>query len=164
MSARLVDNRMEVRVPEGLPREEEQRFIERMLRRFRARAARREAASVQDLHARAMALSRRYFGGRLTPSAVEYVANQRTLFGSCSVRTGRIRISHRLASLPAWVRDYVLIHELAHLAERNHSARFWRLVNCYPVAERARGYLMAIGLEPATEAQEPDDVPDDVLG
>jgi predicted metal-dependent hydrolase len=36
---------------------------------------------------------------------------------------------------------------LAHLLEANHGSRFWNLVNRYPRTERARGYLMALGLE-----------------
>ena len=64
------------------------------------------------------------------------------------MRSRRLRLSHRLAAFPEWVRDYVLVHELAHLQEPNHSPAFWRLVHRYPLAERARGYLMASGLEP----------------
>ena len=45
--------------------------------------------------------------------------------------------------------DYVIIHELAHLHAARHDANFWALVNRYPQAERARGFLIARGLEPA---------------
>ena len=51
--------------------------------------------------------------------------------------------------MPAWVRDYVVMHELAHLLVAGHGPRFWELVNRYPLTERARGYLMAVGLEEA---------------
>jgi predicted metal-dependent hydrolase len=40
---------------------------------------------------------------------------------------------------------------LAHLIEPNHSSRFWEWVNRYPKAERARGYLMGVGMEPLQE-------------
>ena len=46
--------------------------------------------------------------------------------------------------MPDWMLAYVVMHELAHLEEANHGAGFWRLVNHYSLAERARGYLMAL--------------------
>ena len=57
----------------------------------------------------------------------------------------RIRISHRLATMPDFVLDYVLIHELAHLLEANHGRQFWDLVYRYPKTERARGFLIGAG-------------------
>jgi predicted metal-dependent hydrolase len=157
MSARLSGDRLDVRVPFDLPEPDIQRFVDRVLGRL-VRARRAAALDDRALHRRALALSRRYFDGRLLPRAVRYVANQQRRFGSCSPRTGEIRLSHRIAGMPAWVRDYVLIHELAHLAQPNHSPAFWRLVGRYPLAERARGYLMGAGLEPASPAEMADDL------
>jgi hypothetical protein len=55
------------------------------------------------------------------------VRDQRSLWGSCSAR-GSISLSWRLVLMPDAVRDYILLHELAHVGEQNHSRRFWRRV------------------------------------
>lgn len=55
------------------------------------------------------------------------VRNQRTRWGSCS-RHGNISLNWRLLQVPESVRDYVILHELAHLRQPNHSPRFWREV------------------------------------
>jgi predicted metal-dependent hydrolase len=55
------------------------------------------------------------------------IRNQRSRWGSCS-RTGAVALNFRLVQVPPGVRDYVLIHELMHRRQPNHSRRFWRLV------------------------------------
>jgi predicted metal-dependent hydrolase len=55
------------------------------------------------------------------------IRNQRTRWGSCS-RRGTISLNWRLIQAPALVRDYIILHELMHRREMNHSKRFWREV------------------------------------
>jgi hypothetical protein len=55
------------------------------------------------------------------------VRNQRSRWGSCSIK-GTISLNWRLIQTPALVRDYIILHELMHLREMNHSRRFWRWV------------------------------------
>lgn len=55
------------------------------------------------------------------------LGNQRSLWGSCSPR-GVIALNRRLISIPKSLFEYVVIHELCHLVEHNHGARFWELV------------------------------------
>lgn len=67
------------------------------------------------------------------------VRNQRSRWGSCS-RRATISLNWRLLQTPPSVRDYIILHELMHLREMNHSARFWRQVELvcpdYAVAEQ----------------------------
>lgn len=146
VSARLEAGVLVIRAPEGLSDAELTPIIDGLRRRMRRRS---RSASLSDdaLEKRAQELNRKYFGGKLRWQSVRYVTNQNSRFGSCTPEDGTIRLSHRLATMPVWVRDYVLVHELAHLIEGNHGKRFWKLVNRFPLTERARGYLMAVGLE-----------------
>ncbi|MBL9173115.1 MAG: M48 family metallopeptidase [Verrucomicrobiales bacterium] len=89
--------------------------VERVLRKHAVSALPqrvRELATLHGLDAKISAVS---------------VRNQRTRWGSCSAR-GRISLNWRLVQVPPSVRDYVILHELAHLVHLNHSARFWTLV------------------------------------
>lgn len=55
------------------------------------------------------------------------VRNQRSRWGSCS-RQGHVSLNWRLVQVPPEVRDYIILHELMHLREMNHSPRFWKHV------------------------------------
>jgi predicted metal-dependent hydrolase len=55
------------------------------------------------------------------------IRNQRSRWGSCA-REGNIALNFRLVQMPPAICDYVLLHELMHLHQQNHSRRFWRLV------------------------------------
>jgi predicted metal-dependent hydrolase len=94
---------------------------------------------------------RRLAAAELPPRVMEYAAMhqllvrrvqvraQRSRWGSCS-RRGTISLNWRLIQTPPFVRDYIILHELMHLREMNHSARFWREVEsvcpCFDEAER----------------------------
>ena len=85
------------------------------------REAKRRAEAL--LPARLLELARR-FGLEVRKVSVR---NQRWRWGSCS-RQGHICLNWRLADMPDWVRDYVLIHELMHLRRMDHSPAFWKHV------------------------------------
>jgi predicted metal-dependent hydrolase len=146
VSAQMDGETMVVRAPASMSEVDLQKAIENLRIRIKRRQE-KKALSDDDLEKRARMLNRRFFGGRLRWRSIRWVSNQNKRFGSCTPSQGTIRISHRVGALPQWVQDYVFVHELAHLLEGNHGPHFWKLANRYPLTERARGYLMALGLE-----------------
>ena len=148
VSATLRDEVLVVRAPGNMSDTE----LRPVIANFQKRMAKRhlphtDAQLVQLAKEMESVFNGRFVNGRFPPYTIRYVTNQNKRFGSCTPATGSIRISHRVASMPHFVRAYVVVHELAHLLEANHGRRFWQLVNAYPLTERARGYLMAVGLE-----------------
>ncbi|MFC7327695.1 M48 family metallopeptidase [Marinactinospora rubrisoli] len=136
-----------VLVPASFSRAEEQRWVDRMLQRLAAREERRRPSD-DALQARATELAERYLGDMVRPASVRWVDNQNARWGSCTPADRSIRLSRRLSGMPGWVVDYVLIHELVHLVVPGHGRDFWQLVQRYPKAERARGYLEGVSAAP----------------
>lgn len=87
-----------------------------------------------------------HWSGRmgLVPRRVA-LSSARGRWGSCSA-AGGVRLNWRLMQAPPAVIDYVVIHELAHLAELNHSPRFWAIVEAHcPDWKTQRGWLKRHG-------------------
>jgi predicted metal-dependent hydrolase len=145
VGARLVGSVLRVSVPSWMSVAEERRWVDDMTTRF----ARQVESSLIDLEERAALLARRH--GLRPPKSIRWVDNMQSRWGSCTPSIGSVRLSTRLAGFPEWVRDYVIVHELAHLTYPGHTPAFWKLVDRYPKAERARGYLIAKSGDDETE-------------
>lgn len=130
------DGDLRVTIPRGGSKAEARRFADRHLewarkQRSRVLSEKRPAALDRELRVRA--------GRELPPQLLALAAqhglavtrvsirNQRSRWGSCSP-AGHISLNFRLLLMPAEVREYILIHELMHLRQANHSIRFWREV------------------------------------
>ena len=148
------DGDLRVTIPRGGSRREAEAFVERhraWAERQRARviSARRPAAEIRELRARA--------AGELPPQLLSLAArhglsvtrvtirDQRSRWGSCSPK-GHIALNFRLLTMPPDVREYILVHELMHLKEPNHSRRFWRAVEAaFPRFREAERWLRKHG-------------------
>jgi predicted metal-dependent hydrolase len=118
---------------------QQQRLARQVVDPARLVAAPRELRerAKRELPARLLELASRH---GLTVTRVS-VRNQQWRWGSCSP-TGHICVNWRLVTMPDWVRDYVLIHELMHLKRMDHSQRFWKLVAAAcPDYQSARAWL-----------------------
>ena len=148
------DGRLWIYLPAGMNPKEEQKWIERMIKR-NERWAQKKTIRQSDgwLIERAQELNKKYFNGTLNFS-IRFVTNQNSRYGSCTSLDKSIRVSERVKTMPSWVQDYIIIHELAHLIYPDHSKKFWETVDRYKYAERAKGYLIALGNEQIAEETE----------
>lgn len=106
------------------------------------RLAARDHSSAADLTEIADEMSGRYFAGRLRPASIRWVTNQNlSRWASTTTSTGDIRISHRLQSVPRWVLETVVVHELVHLRIGPHSKEFHDMANRHPRQADAQLYL-----------------------
>jgi predicted metal-dependent hydrolase len=101
---------------------------------YRSRAKETILSRVQQ-HARALGVK---------PERTRIVSN-RYSWGSCTVNNN-VSLNWRLIKAPIFVIDYVVIHELAHLIESNHTPRFWSIVRAHTATtEKARSWLKEHG-------------------
>lgn len=140
-AGQMVGDVLKVVVPTWMSNAEIDAAVAAMTEHFR----RKQSTERFDLPQRAASLARRY--GLPTAADVRWGGEMSSRWGSCTPGTGVIRLSTRLAAFPDWVVDYVIVHELAHLAVPDHSAAFWQLVRRYGKAERATGFLIAKSAE-----------------
>lgn len=94
---------------------------------------------------------------KILPRAIQHAANLGVSFQEVKIGNGKYRwgsctpndnviLNWRLIKAPMFVIDYVLVHELAHLIEQNHTARFWNIVKAQsPTMEKAKTWLQKHG-------------------
>jgi len=130
-------------VPERMSRAAREVFAEQLVQHLMQRTGRRHASD-SSLEARAGHLADRYLDG-VRPASIGWSGRQRRRWGSCSLHSREIRIASRLQTIPEWVLDGVIVHELAHLLEAGHTPRFYELANRYPRQAEAHTYLDGFG-------------------
>lgn len=157
-AAQWQGNRIVVSLPAHLKGRERDETIMWLVNRLMSKGRGVRAHGDDALMQRAIELSDRYLGG-VRPASVRWVTNQSARWGSCSWYSGEIRISHRLRSVPDWVLDAVLVHELAHLRHPDHSPAFHALANHFPRHADASLFLAGygLGLNAAVEPSTPDE-------
>ncbi|HLM97199.1 MAG TPA: M48 family metallopeptidase [Acidimicrobiales bacterium] len=145
------DGRVVILVPARLSKADRVELVEGLVQRVLAQRP-HVTTSDEDLEERAASLADEYLGG-VRAQSIRWVGNQQRRWGSCTSRTGEIRISERLRFVPGWVLDAVLVHELAHLIEPTHSPRFRRLAARFPRTAEADTFLAGytLGLETSDE-------------
>ncbi len=137
------EGRVVVLIPARMTRAEEKEWVSTMLARLERQEKRRRPSDA-GLMRRALRLNSTHLDGNAVPTTVRWVDNQNSRWGSCTPADKAIRLSRRLEGMPGWVIDYVLVHELAHLIEIGHTPEFWELVDRFPKAERAKGFLEGV--------------------
>lgn len=138
-------------LPARMARAERDAMVETLVQRV-LRHRPNAGASDDALAARAAALADRYLDG-VRARSVRWSPQQRRRWGSCTLETRDIRISELLRPTPTWVVDAVLVHELAHLLEHSHGARFRTLASRYERMGDADQFLAgyALGLDRALD-------------
>ena len=141
-------SRIVVQIPARIKGRERAVFVDDLVARLLTQRP-QNAAGDASLEERAQVLAELYNDG-VTPACVRWVKNQQSRWASCSPATREIRVSNRLRQCPEWVIDAVLVHELAHLQEADHSTRFYEIAERHPRQSECalflEGYALGLGL------------------
>ena len=144
VSLQIKDGELVVRAPIGMKDEDVRRIVEKHTRWIertleKQRRALTRAPELSEEKIKALRLeAKEYFKSQIEKYSkimgLKYgrmtITSAKKRFGSCSSR-GDICFSYRLMLYPEAAREYVVVHELAHLIEMNHSARFYSIVEKY---------------------------------
>lgn len=114
-SVRIEGGELFLSVKEGLGAQEREELIDKLLYK-------------KALERIVPMIAQKYEGKLGVKAASWSYRNMKTRWGSCSTQTGKMRINTKLAAHPPECIEYVVLHELCHLIEANHSARFYVLV------------------------------------
>ncbi len=132
VSGSINQDTININLPKSLSQEAKEKYLSKIISRLLALNYKEKIS--KKLHD----FNRIYQFGSINNVRLK---NNSTNWGSCSSKNN-INISIRLFLAPEWVVDYVLIHELSHLKERNHSANFWDVVEkAYPNYREAEKWL-----------------------
>lgn len=118
VGGRLEKNRIQVFLPKGTDAGQSSKAIKTVLSRLVAKDF------LPEIKQRVYQLNEKYFGETISDVRLKYNTSN---WGSCSSNQ-IINLSTRLLFAPQVVIDYVIVHELAHLIEANHSKKYWKLV------------------------------------
>lgn len=117
-SIKVAESKCLLNLPENLEIFDESRLIKRLLSRGLS------SKYLPIIKSEVERVNANYFKKTLNSVRLKY---NKSNWGSCSSK-GNINLSSRLLLVPKEVREYVIVHELAHLIEMNHSAKFWQIV------------------------------------
>ncbi len=144
VNARLRGSTLYISAPPQMPSKRVEEISEDLARGLLRRERARQVNNEEDALALALKVARR-FERRPRVDKALFVTNQRARWGSYSQRTRTIRLNAALRSMPRWVLEAVVAHELAHAIYPDHSPAFWELLRgVYPATDQAQAFLTGV--------------------
>lgn len=145
LSAVLRNNTFIISAPQNINKKILDDFIKKIKRKYVVSLENKKI----DLKELSLKLMKKYFSKSIRDKigddfVITFVSTQKRVLGVCNYTNRSIRLSDVLIPLPDWVKNYVILHELAHFIEPNHSKKFWEIVNNYPYVEKAKSFVQGL--------------------